>query len=619
MRQSDRIAVGTDVPGAALVWHTHHGWRFACVDGALRYIAYQGTEIIRGIAFLSRDPHWGVHPAQVGAPQVAASGDELTIRWPLRFGTALSLEGGVSVTKDTLRVWTSGEVLADLATARTGFVVLHPIDTLAGRSIVVETAGAGGQTVQIGRQISPAQPLKNIRALHFDHDHRVEVTFDADAPFEMEDQRNWTDASFKTYFRPLALPWPYTLRAGETLEQSVQVCVTGRAAPGDAQDLPAPGADAVSSPSLGLVWLDDDPAPRDPGPLKALAPDWIAAQLDLRRPGAVARGQQAAAIAAGLGAALRLRLILPDDAAPVEVLRDLARAAGPVQAVHALPAAFLKSHQPDGEWPAGLSCVQAQAAARAAFPQAEIQAGMLTYFPEFNRHRPQGDCDAVSFGTAAVVHDADDLSVMETLQALPDVLATAHACAAGKPVDIGLAALGLWMNPYGGQLVENPQWARCPLAREDPRIRGLFGAAWLVGYLAHAGAGNVRSVGVGAVSGALGLLAPDGSLRPLAHVVPAFRALGGVVTCLPPHPARGWAGIMGQGRALVANITPAPVAVALPGHRIVAARVLDAGSAARAAQDPGWILQRGDPVHGGPGGALALPPYAIALLEPEEN
>ncbi len=37
--------------------------------------------------------------------------------------------------------------------------------------------------------------------------------------FEMEDQRNWTDASYKTYVRPLALPWPYTLAAGERLSQ----------------------------------------------------------------------------------------------------------------------------------------------------------------------------------------------------------------------------------------------------------------------------------------------------------------------------------------------------------------------------------------------------------------
>ena len=31
----------------------------------------------------------------------------------------------------------------------------------------------------------------------------------------MEDQRNWSDASYKTYVRPLAPPWPYTLPKGE--------------------------------------------------------------------------------------------------------------------------------------------------------------------------------------------------------------------------------------------------------------------------------------------------------------------------------------------------------------------------------------------------------------------
>ena len=34
----------------------------------------------------------------------------------------------------------------------------------------------------------------------------------------MEDQRNWSDASFKTYSRPLALPFPYPVAAGEVLQ-----------------------------------------------------------------------------------------------------------------------------------------------------------------------------------------------------------------------------------------------------------------------------------------------------------------------------------------------------------------------------------------------------------------
>ena len=32
--------------------------------------------------------------------------------------------------------------------------------------------------------------------------------------FEMEDQRNWADASFKTYVRPLSKPRPYVIAKG---------------------------------------------------------------------------------------------------------------------------------------------------------------------------------------------------------------------------------------------------------------------------------------------------------------------------------------------------------------------------------------------------------------------
>ena len=49
--------------------------------------------------------------------------------------------------------------------------------------------------------------------------------------FEMEDQRNWTDASYKTYVRPLALPWGYTLAKGSRHEQSVRLSFSGTANP----------------------------------------------------------------------------------------------------------------------------------------------------------------------------------------------------------------------------------------------------------------------------------------------------------------------------------------------------------------------------------------------------
>ena len=41
--------------------------------------------------------------------------------------------------------------------------------------------------------------------------------------FEMEDQRNWTDASFKTYCTPLSLPYPIKIIKGTTIKQSIKI------------------------------------------------------------------------------------------------------------------------------------------------------------------------------------------------------------------------------------------------------------------------------------------------------------------------------------------------------------------------------------------------------------
>ena len=41
----------------------------------------------------------------------------------------------------------------------------------------------------------------------------AEVRFEGET-FEMEDQRNWTDASYKTYCTPLSLPYPVEVKEG---------------------------------------------------------------------------------------------------------------------------------------------------------------------------------------------------------------------------------------------------------------------------------------------------------------------------------------------------------------------------------------------------------------------
>ena len=106
-------------------------------------------------------------------------------------------------------------VLADLeserefATNRTGLVVLHP-PQLAGEALRVTHADGADRGVVASRARSArTSRCSTSRELSWLHDGLGGVgrasTGDV---FEMEDQRNWSDASYKTYSRPLAHPVP---------------------------------------------------------------------------------------------------------------------------------------------------------------------------------------------------------------------------------------------------------------------------------------------------------------------------------------------------------------------------------------------------------------------------
>ena len=77
--------------------------------------------------------------------------------------------------------------------------------------------------------------------------------------FEMEDQRNWTDASYKTCVRPLALPWPYcrrerTNRSGWTvtfIQHGQTACTACGAGMG--------GMHILRTRQHSRVWLSETP------------------------------------------------------------------------------------------------------------------------------------------------------------------------------------------------------------------------------------------------------------------------------------------------------------------------------------------------------------------------
>ena len=82
--------------------------------------------------------------------------------------------------------------------------------------------------------------------------------------FEMEDQRNWTDGSFKTFSTPLALPVPFLLRAGQRIKQRLRLSCQDARPISSAPSRPRQHSTVTVGEPLGLalppigIGLDSD-------------------------------------------------------------------------------------------------------------------------------------------------------------------------------------------------------------------------------------------------------------------------------------------------------------------------------------------------------------------------
>ena len=202
--------------------------------GNLRYIRHEGREAIRAISYVVRDRFWGTFNPEIRDLEIEESADRFVVAYSAsctgdgqRFDYRARITGNAD---GTLRFEGIGSPVTDFLTNRTGFVVLHGVEGISGHPVKVSEVSGRAVESRFPEIIDPEQPIMNIRALTHEVAPGLEVvcTMQGDT-FEMEDQRNWTDASYKTYVRPLGLPHPFTLKAGEGIEQAVELRFEGAA------------------------------------------------------------------------------------------------------------------------------------------------------------------------------------------------------------------------------------------------------------------------------------------------------------------------------------------------------------------------------------------------------
>lgn len=596
----------------------------ALFDGAnLRDIRFNGEEVMRAVSFIVRDADWATWAPVISDLEISEADDRFAITYRATVGDKsgrFTYEARIEGTAEGVLSFSGrGEAPEGLLTNRTGFVVLHPIEGISGSKATIRHTDGRVVEGRFPDRIDPVQPMKDLRELSHKTPggQNVSCLMEGNS-YEMEDQRNWTDASYKTYVRPLALPWPYRIEPGEIIEQKITLTISGEAPAKPAEGPVAVSIGAASGrlPRIGTGLNPDHSAAvlDHAEQLSGLGASHLICYYDPRR--GHDRDSLSAQISAAraIGAAPWLEAVIAevdDEAAAREVAALGETVAGlgqPFEVVMVSPAPDLKCTLPGSEWPPAPDADRLYQATKAAFPGARIGGGMFSFFTELNRKRPPLiNLDLVTFTTGAIFHAGDDRSMMETLECLPHIARTVPEITGSLPWSVGPSAIGMRDNPYGASALANPENIRQAVNYNDPRQRGIMGAAWTLGYLAAFAEGGAEAIALGEPVGPFGLLSVpaefpqpwyegEGGLYPVWHIMRGLARHSGQpirpLTLSRQGALRGLAIETGDGTEIwLANPSPAEVGIRIECKQPARFSLLDADHFPEAARTPDFMDQ----------------------------
>lgn len=522
-------------------------------------VAFDGVVVLRAVRAAVRDAGWLTVPTTVIATRIDADSIELDLE---QVGLGARVTGTVTIRVSGSELRVSWRAVSHDAfrTCRIGLVALHPA-VWAGSPVRVDHTDGTSEQSDFPRDIRPHQPLMDIARLTAMRDGvRFAVTFAGDV-FETEDQRNWTDASFKTYSRPLALPYPYDLPANERIDQSIIIQAERVDSAVAAHDGPLV-IDLVPGGTFPTIGVEASTAP-DPQPASADG-GFRVVELDLRTPTWPAALRRAEADQRPLV----VHLVVPASDEPlIEAAAALAALAEPPARVAAFDAI---EHVSDAA---------VIARTRAALGQAGLEVAVIggarSHFTELNRERERisTDVDGFAVTTTPLFHTLDTEQLVESL-AMQRVIAEQIArYAAGRPVHIGPVSL----RPRFNNVATSPEQlpARADLAEgygaeftgaSDDRQDAPELAAWTIASVAALAVPTTASVSFFETTGPRGIRATDGTPRPTQAAVAALDSLSGAELLHQPDAAEIWAigaRTAAETTVLVANPTPADRQVTL--------------------------------------------------------
>ncbi|MEO6097482.1 MAG: hypothetical protein ABIW76_18255 [Fibrobacteria bacterium] len=517
-------------------------------QGELRRIRLGNREVIRRIYVTVRGPDWSTIPPDIRDLTIGQEPEAFVINYravykkgEIDFAWNVGIRGNAD---GEIRLEAAGKAEGGFATNRVGICVLHPLRECAGMPALVRGIDNSVLEGRFPEAIEPHQPFLDFKEIA----HVVEKEWLAlvrleGETFEMEDQRNWTDGSFKTYCPPQIQPKPRRIEAGwETLQiasvmlqnpegKPVSDLVAALAA-ADAAKASSPlaerfGAGSPASmlppvlrpdtdkghtlPALGFgLPSHGHPMSReDTRRLKQLAPFHLRADFRLSQPGFQEELARAASEASATSLPLEAALILPAGGR-VE-LEEFARAwedCG-AEAVRWL----IFSESADATLDADMDA--ARELLGPLDPLATFARGSKGDFVLLNRNRPAARPGmSLAYAMCPQVHLSDNRTLVESLEGQAWTGST--IAATWQRANAIATPITLKRSPFAVALKKSPPTdPGSPVAgfwrgQVDTRQFSLFGAGWTLGTLKRLALGSVNSATFYETTGLLGVMAGQG-------------------------------------------------------------------------------------------------------------
>lgn len=425
----------------------HWSFLWEAETGFVRELRYGGERLAVALYCAVRGADWSTYPVQI----FDVEWGETWCRWRSQaVGAPFSWLTEARLEEDGFRFYIDGVASQTFSTCRTGICVLHPL-SVCGYEVSVRHVDGSTERSAFPKLVAPHQPFMEMAGMRYRTPAGLEVDFALSGEvFETEDQRNWSDASFKTYCHRLGDAKPYTIASGQRVWQEVRIACLGEP------------VQPAAPPSTVLAHM----------PL-------ISANLDVSAQAQVRACQQLGLTRVTVGSVSQVEAVTgvaTDLVLRVEQIGSLQPVSPPTETGSIL---WLISDR----WSPEVESLVRYASQQWKPLGWELGYGSSANFAELNRSRPsQGMFDWIATAASPQVHTFDAWSILQNAESFADIGATMRAFG-------GSAALGVMPLRFGSRFTG-----------EDPRADSVLSAAYLLRAFVYLALGGFRVVSVGQVS-----------------------------------------------------------------------------------------------------------------------